>query len=164
MYRFKWDEKMVGISLGVVGALVAIVQGGLIRYINPKLGNEKSIYAGLLLYTIGMFLFGIANQGWMMFVFLVPYCFGGIAQPALQSVMAGQVPPNEQGELQGALASLQSANAIIGPLLMNNLFFYFSHGKAQVYLPGAPFLLGGILLFSAFAVAFRSLHVKKRLG
>jgi MFS transporter, DHA1 family, tetracycline resistance protein len=164
MYRFKWDEKMVGISLGVVGALVAIVQGGLIRYVNPKLGNEKSIYLGLLLYTIGMFLFGIANQGWMMFVFLVPYCFGGIAQPALQSVMASQVPPNEQGELQGALASLQSANAIIGPLLMNNLFFYFSHDKAPVYLPGAPFLLGSLLLFAAFAVAFRSLHVNKRLG
>ncbi len=164
MYRFKWDEKMVGISLGVVGALVAIVQGGLIRYVNPKLGNEKSIYIGLLLYTIGMFLFGIANQGWMMFVFLVPYCFGGIAQPALQSVMAGQVPANEQGELQGALASLQSANAIIGPLLMNNLFFYFSHNRAPLYLPGAPFLLGSILLFTAFAVAYRSLHVKKRLG
>ncbi len=164
MYRFKWDEKMVGISLGVVGVLVAIVQGGLTRFINPKLGNEKSIYSGLLLYTIGMFLFGIANQGWMMFVFLVPYCFGGIAQPALQSVMAGQVPSNEQGQLQGALTSLQSACAIIGPLLMNNLFFYFSHSNAPLYLPGAPFLLGSLLLFSAFAVAYRSLHVKKRLG
>jgi MFS transporter, DHA1 family, tetracycline resistance protein len=163
MYRFKWDEKMVGISLGVVGVLVAIVQGGLTRFVNPILGNEKSIYIGLLLYTIGMFLFGIANQGWMMFVFLIPYCFGGIAQPALQSVMSGQVPPNEQGELQGALTSLQSAAAIIGPLVMNNLFFYFSHDKAPIYLPGAPFLLGTILLFAAFVIAYRSLHVKKAL-
>ena len=164
MYRFKWDEKMVGISLGVVGLLVAIVQGGLIRFINPKLGNEKSIYTGLLLYTIGMFLFGIATQGWMMFVFLIPYCSGGIAQPALQAVMAGQVPPNAQGELQGALASLQSASAIVGPLVMNNLFFYFSHDQAPVYLPGAPFLLGAILLFCAFAVSYKSLHIKKRLA
>ncbi len=164
MYRFKWDEKMVGISLGVVGLLVAIVQGGLIRFINPKLGNEKSIYTGLLLYTIGMFLFGIATQGWMMFVFLIPYCSGGIAQPALQAVMAGQVPANAQGELQGALASLQSACAIVGPLVMNNLFFYFSHDQAPVYLPGAPFLLGAILLFSAFVVSYRSLHIKKRLA
>jgi DHA1 family tetracycline resistance protein-like MFS transporter len=164
MYRFQWDEKMVGISLGVVGLLVAIVQGGLIRFINPKLGNEKSIYTGLLLYTIGMFLFGIATQGWMMFAFLIPYCSGGIAQPALQAVMAGQVPPNEQGELQGALASLQSACAIIGPLVMNNLFFYFSHDQAPLYLPGAPFLLGAMLLFSAFVVSYRSLHIKKRLA
>ena len=164
MYRFKWDEKMVGISLGVVGILVAIVQGGLTRFVNPKIGNEKSIYIGLMLYTIGMFLFGIANKGWMMFVFLIPYCFGGIAQPALQAVMAGQVPANEQGELQGSLSSLQSASAIVGPLLMNNLFFYFSHSNAPVYLPGAPFLVGGILLLAAFIVAFRSLHVKKQLA
>lgn len=164
MYRFKWDEKMVGISLGVVGVLVAVVQGGLTRVINPKLGNEKSIYTGLLLYTIGMFLFGVATQGWMMFVFLIPYCFGGIAQPALQSVMAGQVPANEQGELQGALTSMQSACAIIGPLLMNNLFFYFSHDSAPIYLPGAPFLLGAALLLASFIVAYRSLHIKKRLG
>jgi DHA1 family tetracycline resistance protein-like MFS transporter len=164
MYRFKWDEKMVGISLGVVGVLVAVVQGGLTRVINPKLGNEKSIYTGLLLYTIGMFLFGVATQGWMMFVFLIPYCFGGIAQPALQSVMAGQVPANEQGELQGALTSMQSACAIIGPLLMNNLFFYFSHDSAPIYLPGAPFLLGAALLLASFMVAYRSLHIKKRLG
>ena len=57
MYRFKWDEKMVGISLGVIGLLVGIVQRGLIRVINPKLGNEKSVYVGMALYTIGMFLF-----------------------------------------------------------------------------------------------------------
>ena len=164
MYRFNWDEKMVGISLGVVGILVAIVQGGLTRFVNPRIGNEKSIYIGLMLYTIGMFLFGVANQGWMMFVFLVPYCFGGIAQPALQAVMAGQVPANEQGELQGSLASLQSASAIVGPLLMNNLFFYFSHSNAPVYLPGAPFLAGGILLLAAFIIAFRSLHIKKQLA
>ncbi|MEN9569887.1 MAG: Tetracycline resistance protein class [Bacteroidota bacterium] len=164
MFRFSWNEKMVGISLAVVGLLVAIVQGGLTRVVNPKLGNEKSIYFGLLFYTVGMFLFGIANQGWMMFVFLIPYCAGGIAQPSLQAVMAGQVPANEQGELQGSLTSLQSACAIIGPLLMNNLFFYFSHDNAPVFLPGAPFLLGALLLLIAFVVAYRSLHIKKRLG
>jgi len=164
MYRFNWDEKMVGLSLGAVGILVALVQGGLTRIVNPKLGNEKSIYIGLLLYTIGMFLFGIANQGWMMFIFLVPYCLGGISQPSLQAVMAGQVPANEQGELQGALASLQSAATIIGPLLMNNLFYYFSHSSAPVYLPGAPFLAGAILLLTAFIIAFRSLHINKALA
>ncbi len=167
MERFAWSEKMVGISLGVVGLLVAIVQGGLTGFINPKLGNNKSIYLGLLLYTVGMFLFGIANQSWMMFVFLIPYCFGGIAQPAMQSVMAGQVPSNEQGELQGALTSLQSICAIIGPLLMNNLFFHFANPQAKVsghYMPGAPFLLGSVLLLAAFVVAYRSLHIKKRLG
>lgn len=164
MFRFKWDEVMVSISLAVVGVLVAIVQGVLPRYLGKRLGNEKSIYTGLLLYTIGMFLFGIATQGWMMFVFLLPYCFGGIAQPAMQAVMAGQVPPNAQGELQGALASLQSGSAIIGPLLMNNLFAYFSQEGTHYFLPGVSFLLGSFLYFVAFIIAYRTLMVKRRLA
>ena len=161
MYRFNWDERMVGISLGVVGLLVGLVQGLLTRVINPKLGNERSIYLGLGLYCLGLLLFGIANQSWMMFAFLVPYCLGGITQPALQAIMAGQVPRNEQGELQGGLTSLMSVAAIIGPLLMNNLFFYFTHGAAPFLLPGAPFLLGSILMLSSVVIAFRTLHKKK---
>src|SRR6185503_417336 len=76
IYRFNWSEKMVGISLAVVGVLVGAVQGGLTRVINPKLGNEKSIYLGLILYAVGLVLFAFATTGWMMFAFLVPYCLG----------------------------------------------------------------------------------------
>jgi DHA1 family tetracycline resistance protein-like MFS transporter len=160
IHRFNWNEKMVGISLAVVGILVAFVQAGLTRIVNPKIGNEKSIYSGMAFYAIGMLLFGLANQSWMMFVFLVPYCFGGIAQPALQAIMAGKVPPNEQGELQGALTSLMSLASIIGPLLMNNLFFYFTHSQAPVYLPGAPFFLGAVLMLLSAVIAFKTLHSK----
>jgi len=164
MYRFNWDEKMVGISLAVVGVLVAAVQGGLTRIINPKLGNEKTLYIGLLLYAVGMFLFGIANQSWMMFAFLIPYCLGGIAQPALQSIMAGHVPANVQGELQGTITSLMSFAAIIGPLLMNNLFFYFTHSDAPVQLPGAPFLLAAILMATSAFIAYKTLHLNKKFS
>lgn len=113
IYTFHWSEKMVGISLAVVGVLVGAVQAGLTRVINPKIGNEKSIYLGLSLYTLGLVLFGFATQGWMMFVFLVPYCLGGICGPSLQSVISGHVPANQQGELQGALTSLMSLTTII---------------------------------------------------
>src|SRR4029077_1735384 len=109
-------------SLAVVGLLVALVQAGLIRIITPKIGNERSIYIGLALYSLGMFLFAFATQSWMMFAFLIPYCLGGIAGPALQATMSSHVPPNAQGELQGALTSLMSATAIIGPLGMKTLF------------------------------------------
>lgn len=157
MYRFGWDERMVGISLGVVGLLVGLVQGGLVRWTSPRLGNQKSIYIGLGLYTAGMLLFAFATQSWMLFVFLVPYCLGGIAGPALQSEIAGQVPPNEQGEIQGTLASLMSASAIIGPPMMTNTFYFFTHDEAPFKLPGAPFLLGGLLMLLSTVIAFYSM-------
>ncbi|MBL0034000.1 MAG: TCR/Tet family MFS transporter [Bacteroidetes bacterium] len=158
MEKFKWNEKMVGYSLGFVGLMIAIVQGGLIRIVIPKLGQKKSIYIGLTLYVIGFVCFAFATKSWMMFAFVIPFSLGGICGPALQGVMSGQVPANQQGELQGALTSLISVTSIVGPLLMTNLFSYFTAADAPVYFPGAPFLMGAVLtLFSVF-FAVRSLE------
>jgi len=157
-YRFQWTPKTIGISLAVVGVLVSFVQGVLIRVITPRIGNERSIYIGLLFCAIGMFLFALANQSWMMFAFLIPYCLGGIAAPALQATISGNVPPNAQGELQGSLTSLMSITAIIGPLLMTNLFAYFTSVRAPVHFPGVSFLLGGLLMLTGSIIAYKSLR------
>ncbi len=162
MEKFKWDEKMVGISLAVVGLTFAIVQGGLIRIIIPKLGQMRSVYFGLGLNAVGLILFALANQSWMMFAVTVVYCLGGIAGPALQGIISTVVPPNEQGELQGALTSLMSITSIIGPLMMTATFSYFTNESAPVYLPGAPMLLGAVLTIASTILARRSL--KKTLA
>ncbi len=156
--EFNWSPKMIGLSLGLVGLLVGAVQGGLIRIVNPILGNKKSIYIGIAFYTIGLFLFAFATQSWMMFVFLVPYCLGGICGPALQSIISGQVPPNEQGELQGGLTSIMSLTNIIGPVLMTGLFSYFTKPSAPVQFAGAAFFLGGILMALSLFFAYRTLR------
>jgi MFS transporter, DHA1 family, tetracycline resistance protein len=160
IYQFGWDEKMVGISLGVVGLLIGIVQGGLIRYINPKLGNKKSIFIGMALYCLGMFLFAIASQSWMMFVFLIPYCLGGISGPALQSVVSSQVPATEQGEIQGTMTSIMSASSIIGPPMMSSVFYFFTHKSAPFQFAGAPFVLGGFLMLISLGIVFYSFKKK----
>ncbi len=164
IYRFNWTEKMVGISLAVVGVLVGGVQAGLTRVVNPKLGNEKSIYLGLLLYTLGLVLFAFASEGWMMFAFLVPYCLGGISGPALQSTLATHVPPNEQGELQGTLTSLMSLTTIIGPPIMNYLFKYFTTKNAPIHFPGAFFLLAALFMLASFIITWNVLSKEKRLA
>lgn len=157
MEKFKWDEAWVGYSLCAIGLLVALVQGVLIRRINPALGQKRSVYLGMLLYAVGFVLFAFATKGWMMFAFLVPYCLGGIAGPALQGIISGQVPANQQGELQGALTSLMSLTSIVGPPLMTNLFAYYTSPKAPIYFPGAPFLLGAVLILISLGLAVRSL-------
>jgi DHA1 family tetracycline resistance protein-like MFS transporter len=157
MEKFHWTLGMVGYSLAFVGLIVAIVQGGLIRVINPKLGQKRSVYFGLILFGVGLLLFAFASQGWMMYAFLIPYCLGGIAGPALQSIISGQVPANEQGELQGGLTSLLSLTSIIGPLLMTNLFAYFTKSGAPFYFPGAPFVMGALLIAVGILLAMKSL-------
>ncbi len=162
MYKFHWTPEIVGYSLAVVGLLIAFVQGFLIRKVIPKYGENKTIYAGMAFYILGLLLFGLAPTGWMMFLFLVPYCLGGIAGPALQGIISKQVPDNEQGELQGALTSLMSLTAIIGPLVMNNLFAYATNKNSLFYLPGASFYLGAILMIIAAFLAYRTLSINKK--
>jgi DHA1 family tetracycline resistance protein-like MFS transporter len=161
MYKFGWTEALVGYSLGFVGITIAVVQGGLIRIIIPKLGQERSLYIGLALYSFGYILFAFASETWMMFAFMVPYSLGGIAGPALQGIMSNQVPANEQGELQGTLTGLMSLTAIFGPLLMTHLFAAFTGKQAYFEFPGAPFLLGAVLLSASSIWAYRSLHSPK---
>lgn len=161
MEKFKWNEAWVGYSLGFVGITVGIVQGVLIRVIIPKIGNIKSIYLGLTLNCLGLLLFAFATRGWMMFAFIIPYSLGGIAGPALQGIISGNIPPNEQGELQGLLTSLMSMTSIVGPPLMTTLFAKFTGPAAPVNFPGAPFLLASLMMMASTWLAYRNLRKKQ---
>ncbi|MEY2835118.1 MAG: hypothetical protein RLZZ557_780, partial [Bacteroidota bacterium] len=163
MEKFKWDSAMVGYSLAFVGFMIALVQGGLIRVAIPKLGQSRALFVGLLMYTIGMFLFAFAASTWMMFVFCFVYCLGGIAGPALQGIISTHVPANEQGELQGAMTSLMSATSIVGPPFMSTLFATFSASDAVVYFPGAPFLAGAVITLFSTIISYRSLQKEKKM-
>ncbi len=159
--KFDWDEKLVGYSLGFIGILAAVVQGGLIRIIIPKFGKVNSLYLGMTFYIIGLLLFTIADKSWMVFAFAIPLSLGGLCGPALQGIMTNQIPDNEQGEFQGGITSLISLTSIIGPLLMTNLFSLFTSNKNLIYFPGAPFLLAAILSIFGLVVAIRFLQNSK---
>jgi DHA1 family tetracycline resistance protein-like MFS transporter len=154
--QFGWDEKMIGISLGVVGLLVALVQGMLIRKTMPLLGHEKSIIIGNLLMMTGVVLFAFASETWQVFVFLVPYALGGIAGPAIQGYISNFIPPDQQGELQGGLTSLMSITLIFGPLLMTWLFAYYSGGHAAFRFNGMHYLAAGLFFLISTLLAARS--------
>jgi DHA1 family tetracycline resistance protein-like MFS transporter len=158
--KFNWTPASVG-TLGIfVGLVFVAIQGGLLRYTVPKFGQQKNIIAGLIFYAIGLLLIAFASRGWMLYLFMIPYCLGGLSGPALQGMATDKVAKNEQGELQGAFSILNSISLIIGPLLLSYVFFYFSKRTAAVYFPGAPYLLACILMLVSTLMAVRSF--KKR--
>lgn len=143
--KFNWSPKDIGLSLGAVGILSAFVQGFLIRKAIPALGAWRTLIVGMVCNVVGLILFALVQQQWMLYAFLVPYAFGGLAGPALQGLLSNGVPENEQGELQGAMSSMMSATSIVGPPLMTTIFATFTEAGAPIYFPGAPFVAGAIL-------------------
>jgi DHA1 family tetracycline resistance protein-like MFS transporter len=94
---------------------------------------------------IGNILFAVATEGWMMYIFMLPYILGGICEPAIQSLISNKIPQNEQGEVQGALTGLISLSSIVGPPVMSNLFSIFANKGSFYYFPGAAFILGALI-------------------
>lgn len=158
---YGWDEKDIGISLGIIGLLVGIVQGGLIGYVVKKYGNKKTIITGFILWTIGMILMSLSFNQWILYGAMIPFILGGIAGPTLQSLISNQVPENEQGNLQGAINSIISLTAFVGPLVFTSIFSFFTVDEASpYYFPGAAFVLGAFILIFASIIAYLSIRKK----
>ena len=158
-FMYHWTDKQIGYSLGFVGVMISIVQGGLIKFSQQKFGTEKAIYIGLLMYFVGLVLFAFANQAWMMYAFTFVYALGGIAPPSIQGIISGRVADNEQGELQGMVTALNSISTILSPLIMTNLFYQFTKPNTPVYFPGAAFAAAALLILAGAFFIVRGLKV-----
>ena len=155
--RYDWNPSQIGVSLMVVGLLVAIVQGFLVGVLVRKFGKRKIIIYGFMLWTVGMFLFSLASEPWMLYAFLIPYALGGIAGPTVQGVISNQVSEKEQGILQGSITGLVSITAILGQFIFAPVFYYFIRPEASIYFPGAPYALASLFLLAAFILAFTAI-------
>ena len=150
--QFGWGPGMIGLSLGAFGVGIAVVQGLLMRPILNKIGERNAVVLGLSVDVLAFIMLGFVTNGWIALA-LTPFtALGSIAGPALQGIMSRTAADNQQGELQGALTSINAVATIMAPLLMTQLFFYFTHESAPAYLPGAPFLFSAVLTFGAVLI------------
>jgi len=150
--RFGWEPRMVGVSLAVFGASMAVVQGGLIRIIIPKFGEHRAVILGFSITILAFLVYSLAYEGWHIFALAPITSLGVIAGPALQGIMSRTARADQQGELQGILTSISAIGVIISPLLMTNTFSYFTRDDTPFYFPGAPFILSMGLVLLALVI------------
>lgn len=164
-YRFGWDASSNGLALGLVGVMAIIVQGGLVRPVIQRFGERGAVIGGTIISAIAFAGYGLASQGWMMPGIIIVGAFGGVAGPALQSLVAGSVDETEQGRVQGALTSLTSMTNVVAPLMFNTfLFSYFISDAAPVRLPGAPLLVGSMLLTASIFISISVFRRYPKMG
>jgi DHA1 family tetracycline resistance protein-like MFS transporter len=154
-FRFGWGPKENGLSLFCVGVTAAVVQAGLLGWMLKTFGEVRLSLLGLASGALVYALYGLATQGWMMYVFILMNVLAFGAGPALQAIVSKQTDPKEQGALMGSLQSIGSLAVIIGPLLGASLLGVVSHYPAGDFRIGSVFFLCAGLNLAAVFIAWR---------
>ena len=153
--KFNWTTAEVGYSLGAAGLFMVLVQGGLIGKVIAMIGSERAAIVGLSFGAVGFFGYAFAPNGLAIYICLGIASVAGLAFPSINAIITTAVPANAQGELQGAISSVNGITAIISPILMTQTFSYFTGPAAPVHFAGAPFLLSGFCNLVAIALLAR---------
>jgi DHA1 family tetracycline resistance protein-like MFS transporter len=160
--RYGWNPEQVGWSLAAVGVTGAFVQGFLGRKLIPRFGQRRIIALGIVSAVAGYSCYAFASEGWIVYVGIAVSACQGLVFPCLQGLMSAEMAASEQGELQGAVSSIQSLSTIIGPPLMTTVFARFSADDAPVYAPGAPFMVS-LIFVGITALLFLRAHAGRRM-
>jgi len=155
-YRYHWTPRMVGFSLMFAGLMAGVFQAVFVRRIVPKLGETRAVLTGLSISCLGYLAYGLAAEGWMIFVIIVFVCMAGIAGPALQSYISRHVPANQQGAVQGVLGGLQSLGMIPGGLLATWSFGWAISPDRPFHVPGLAFFEASFFVFISLVLVQRS--------
>lgn len=156
-FKFGWTPKDNGLSLFAVGMMAVLVQGGLLRQAQKYVATHRLVRIGLVSSTIAFVAWGAVPEGWMMYVIIVANVFGYMVQPGLQSLVANAVDPTRQGESMGAVSSLNSVAAVLGPMMGTPLLAAVSHFPHGDWRVGAPFYLCGAIQAVAAIIGLRYL-------
>jgi DHA1 family tetracycline resistance protein-like MFS transporter len=146
---FAWSGTMIGLSLGAFGVFHAGAQAFLTGPAVARLGERWALVVGMACELTALVILGVATQGWILFALAPLFALGGIGMPALQSMTTTQVSSDQQGQLQGVLASLVSLAAVFGPIFFSVVYFAVRDGwpgltwivGAGIYLLALPLIL-----------------------
>ena len=156
--RFGWSEFQVGLSVAFVGVMIAIANSLLVAPAIKLLGERRAIPVGYACQALGFIGFAFSTHGWQLILSIVPFALGAIGSVALRSHMTKQVTPDQQGELQGAIASIMGLGAILAPPVMTQLFGYYTSPAAPVYFPGVSFALAALCTLLCVVICMAKLR------
>lgn len=154
-FRFDWTPRDNGFALFCVGLSSAVVQAGLLGWLMKKFGEVRLSMLGLISGGITYVLYGLATQGWMMYLFILMNLLAFAAAPALQGIVSKATDPREQGALMGSLQSIGSLSIVIAPLVGTALLAMASHYPANDWRIGTVFFLSAFLQLIACLLAWR---------
>ena len=154
-YRYGWDERTVGLVMAGVGICSMVVQGGLIGPVVKRFGERTALMVGQLFGAAGFVTYALATTGAVFLVGIPLMALWGFANPAALGLMSRRVGPHEQGQVQGANASIAGIANMVGPGPFTQVFAAAIAPERSSHFPGAPFALAALMLLAAMVIAWR---------
>ena len=151
---FGWNGFTIGLTLSAYGLLIAAVQAGVLPQLTKRFGDYRTLLIAIVAAVIGMLGFGVAGALWAVVVFLPISALSDMAPPLMTAFAANRVGEDQQGLVQGVIASLSSVSAVVAPLVLTDVFARFVNGDLP-YLPGAPFLVSALLIVAIVPLILR---------
>lgn len=157
-HRYGWNDRTIGLTLAFVGVCSMIVSGGVVGPVVKKLGERRALLIGHAFGIIGFAIYGLAPHGWMLVSSIPVTALWGLITPSIQALMTKSLGPDQQGQLQGSMASLRGLTGLAGPVIFTQIFALavsrsVNHGHDAIV--GAPYMLSAVLLSIGAWVAFR---------
>ncbi|RMH56812.1 MAG: MFS transporter [Deinococcus-Thermus bacterium] len=157
-YRYGFGPTENGFILAAFGLMSALGQGLVVPWLVSRLGEHRAIPLGLGVSALSLLLYGLASTPWLLFAALAIGALGAVDEPALQALISRHIRPNEQGSVQGALATIGNLMGVVGPVAGTHLLSSFSGPQAVAELPGAPFFAGALCVALGLGIAHRTLR------
>ncbi len=154
-FRFDWTPRDNGIALFCVGLSAVVVQAGLLGIMVKRFGEQRLVILGLTSGFVTFILYGLATQGWMMYVFILGNMLAFASGPALQGLISKFSHASEQGELMGSLGSISSLGSVFMPLLGTSILGAVSTLPPADWRVGSTFFLCAAMQAVAIVVAVR---------
>jgi len=152
-FRFNWGPRENGFALFCVGLVATVTQGALLGPLLRRFGDVRMALTGIAVGTLAYVLYGVAQQGWIMYAVIVGNFISFAAGPALQGIVSNAVHPNEQGVTMGALNSINSIMFVVAPAIGTPLLAQVSHLPPSDWRVGVTFFLSALLQAAAFVLA-----------
>jgi MFS transporter, DHA1 family, tetracycline resistance protein len=154
MYRYDWNESIVGLTLAGVGIASMVVQGLVVGPVTRRIGERATLMCGLVFGVAGFLICALAPSGLIFWLAIPVMALWGLEGPACMALMSRLVGASEQGQLQGANASITGISNLFGPSLYTLTFAFAIGAGRNLNLPGAPFLIAALLLAAAAIMAW----------
>lgn len=157
-YRYGWGPPMVGVSLMVTGVANIVVQALLVGPVVQRLGERGALLLGLSCGAAGFMIYALAPTPFFYWMGVPVFALMGFTGPGMQGLMTRRVGPTEQGQLQGANASIMGLTGLIGPGLFTTVFAWAVRSNAVLHAPGLPVMIASGLLVLALILAYFVAH------